>query len=69
METLGKEQLKEFLKSQDIEDTIEILKEFIIADLEKYKREENPHDGVVACLEGTIEHLGHASLAYYASFK
>jgi len=56
-----------------IEDFIHAIQEFVEQDLHNYvinaPESEPPHPLVIACLEGCVNHLSDASMAYYASLK
>lgn len=56
-----------------IEDLICAVRELVEEDLRKYAMGETstepPHPLVIQCLEGCINHLGDARMAYYASLK
>lgn len=57
-----------------VEDLIGAIREYVEDDLNGYVSHadvdgEPPHPAVVAALEACINHLGDASMAYYASLK
>ena len=63
----------EKLSGFSIEDYIDAIRESVEDDLKSYldgaEDGEQPHPLVVSCLEACINHLGDASMAYYASLK
>jgi hypothetical protein len=53
-----------------METLIDTVRELVEADLRAYVLDDNGSNlDVVACLEGCINHLGDAKMAYYASLK
>lgn len=59
-------------KKHSLDDYFQAIRAYLEDDLAKYTTGRGPDHGnplVVECIEAAINHVGDASMAYYASFK